>query len=106
RRREVLDRLHADPPQVGLEALEVMAITEHRGRTKAALLDQVVEEARHDFGEGLGVVASAARLEARKNDREHLLDRTSNLLRHRPRQPRTYVVANDPLGHERLEVRR
>jgi hypothetical protein len=106
RRREVLDRLDADPPQVGLEGLEVMAVAEHRGRTKAAFLDQVVEEARHVIGERLGVVGSAARLESRKNDREHLLDRTSNLLRHRPRRPRTQVVAYDPLGHERLDVGR
>src|ERR1035437_10777052 len=83
-----------------------MAITEHRGRTKPALLDQVAKEARHDFGEGLHVVWSAARLEARKNDREHLLDRTPNLLGHRPRRPRTQVVARDPLGHERLDVGR
>jgi len=39
RRREVLDRFDSDPPQVGLEALEVMVIAEHRGRAKATLLD-------------------------------------------------------------------
>jgi hypothetical protein len=39
-RREFLDRGETDSPQVGLEALEVVPIAEHRGRPKATLLDQ------------------------------------------------------------------
>src|SRR5664280_41818 len=74
RRRQLLDRLDTDPPQVRLEAVEVMTIAKHRGGAKATLLYQVAEEARHDIGEGLGVLRPAARFEASERNRQQLLD--------------------------------
>jgi hypothetical protein len=52
RRRELLDRLDPDASEIVLEALEVMAIAENGGRTKATLLDEIVEEARQDETNG------------------------------------------------------
>ncbi len=106
RRRELPDRLDTDPLEVGLEANEVMTIGEHRGRTQATLLDQVVEETRDHSGEGLGVVRPAGGLEAGEHDREQLLDRAADLLRHRPRRASACVVARDGVRDERVHVRR
>jgi hypothetical protein len=105
-RRQFTDRLKADPGEVGLEAVEMVAVSMDRGGAQPALFDQVVEEARNDVDEGLRVRAPTGRLEAGEHDREQLLDRTSHLLRHRPRRARPSVVLGDSLGHEGLDVRR
>jgi hypothetical protein len=92
--------------EVGLEAIEVVAIAEQRGRTQTTLLEQVVEETGDDSREGLALVWPAGGLEAIEYDREQLLDRAPYLLRHRPRRPSACIVARDAVGDERLHMRR
>ena len=69
-----LDAVHADPAEVGLEAVEMMAIVTQRRGTQTPLVDEVIEEARKDLGERLGMVPSARALEAGQHHRQHLLD--------------------------------
>jgi hypothetical protein len=81
----------------------VVPVAIHRGWTKSPLLDQVVEEAGGDIAERLTMVGPARRLEAGHHNRQHLLDRAADLLRHRSRRAGC-MVGCDTLVNERLDM--
>jgi hypothetical protein len=84
RRRQVLQPGDADPAQVGLEAGQVMPVAHNRLRAQATLGGQVVEESRHQAGEGQLTARPAGALETGQHDRQHLLDHAANLCSRRP----------------------
>ena len=69
-RRELAHPLDPDPSQVGLEAVEVVAVGLHRLRAETAFVDQIVEEPENDAGERLRAMSAAGGLKVRQHQRE------------------------------------
>lgn len=70
----------ADPDEIDLEAVQVVAIRLDRRRAKSPLVDQVLEEPGNRCGERQRSAAPTRRFEAGQHDREHLLDQDPDIL--------------------------
>ncbi len=94
-----------DSSEIGLEAVEVVPVAQHRRRPKAALGDQVLEEPWDRISERDSKMRAAGALEACYNEFEQLLDRAADGPDEALSHPAASVTGRaDTPVHERLDV--
>jgi hypothetical protein len=102
-RRGQLRHPGADPMQVCVEPVEMMPILIDRRGAQPSFVNEILDETRHLIGQGKRARRPARRHELSQDSRQHLLDRSPNLFRHRPLRTVAPMMRSDPGRDETLD---